>query len=65
MKNDKFFNWSDNKIYLIALALMVILLAIFEPVLALIGAIMLVYLIFYSFSYSNERNNDNLIFYEA
>lgn len=58
MKNDKFFNWSDNKIYLIALALMVILLAIFEPVLALIGAIILVYLIFYSFSYSNERNND-------
>ncbi len=58
MKNDKFFNPSDNKIYLISMAIMVVLLAIFEPVLALIGAIMLIYLVIYSIRYSNQRNKD-------
>lgn len=58
MKGKRFFNWSDDKIYLISIALMVVILAIFEPVLALIGAIILAYLVFYSFKYSNEKNKD-------
>ncbi len=58
MKGKSFFNWSDDKIYLISIALMVVILAIFEPVLALIGAIILAYLVIYSFRYSNEKNKD-------
>lgn len=58
MKNEKFFNWLDNKIYLISLAIMVVLLAIFEPVLALIGAIILAYLIVYSFRYAKGKNKE-------
>lgn len=56
MKNHKFFNWSDSRIYLIALAIMVVILAIFEPVIALIGAIILAYLIFYSIRNAEDRN---------
>ncbi len=56
MKNKKFFNWSDNKIYLIALAIMVVILAIFQPIIALIGALILAYLIFYSFRNADEKN---------
>lgn len=65
MNNKRFFNWSDDKIYLISIAFMVVILAIFEPVLALIGAIILAYLVYYSFRYSNEKNNDLIKYVEG
>lgn len=65
MKNVKFFNWLDNKIYLIALAVMVVLLAFFEPVLAMIGLIILVYLIIYSFRYAKDKNKDFVKYVEG
>lgn len=65
MGNKDFFNWSDDKIYLIAIAFMVVILAIFEPVLALIAAIILAYLVYYSFKNSNEKNKDLVKYVEG
>lgn len=49
MKNIKYFKWSDTKFYLIVIALMVLIIAVFKPVLGLIGGILLVYLIYYDY----------------
>ncbi len=58
MKDKKLFSWSDTKLYLIVIGLMVIVIAFYQPVLALIGGIILLYLIFYDFKNLNEKNKE-------
>jgi len=58
MKNKNLFRWSDAKQYLIIIAIMIIIIAIYQPVIALIGALVLGYLIFYSYKSMNEKNKE-------
>lgn len=52
------FKWSDTKLYLIIIGLMVGIIAIYEPVLAFIGALVLAYLLFYNFKKTIEKNKE-------
>jgi c-di-AMP phosphodiesterase-like protein len=52
------FKWSDTKLYLIIIGLMVGIIAIYEPVLAFIGALVLAYLLFYNYKKTNEKNRE-------
>ncbi len=58
MKNKKLFKWSDSKLYLIVIAVLVGIIAIYQPILAIIGALVLGYIIFYSFRSVQEKNKD-------
>ncbi len=58
MKNKSFLSWSDTKLYLIVIAVMVIIIAFYQPVLALIGGIILAYLVFYDFRNIHEKNKE-------
>lgn len=52
------FKWSDTKLYLIIIGVMVAIIAIYEPVLAFIGVLVLAYLLFYNFKKTNEKNRE-------
>ncbi|WFA08360.1 DHH family phosphoesterase [Tissierella sp. Yu-01] len=58
MKNKKLFKWSDAKLYLIVIAVLVGIIAIYQPILAIIGALVLGYIVFYSFRSVQEKNKD-------
>ncbi|MBU5439352.1 DHH family phosphoesterase [Tissierella sp. MSJ-40] len=47
MGNKNLFNWSDTKVYLIIIGVLLLIIAFYQPVLALIGTILLGYLIYY------------------
>lgn len=48
MKSKKIFQWSDSSIYLIIIGVLILILSFYQPILALMGAILLGYLIFYT-----------------
>ncbi len=58
MNSKNLFSWSDTKIYLIIIGLMVSVIAFYEPVLALIGGILLAYLIYYNLKKIHEKNKE-------
>lgn len=58
MKDKNIFRWSDDKIYLIVSALMTIVIGAYQPVLGLISAICFSYLVYYSFTHANEKNQN-------
>ena len=58
MKNKSLFSWSDTKLYLIIIGIMIGVIAIYQPVLALIGVLILGYLIFYNLKNVNEKNKE-------
>lgn len=58
MKDNKLFRWSDTKLYLIIIGIMVAIIAFYQPVLALIGALILGYLVFYDFKNMHEKNKE-------
>lgn len=58
MNKKDLFKLSDTKIYLIIIGLMVGIIAIYQPVLALIGALILGYLIFYNIRHMSEKNKE-------
>lgn len=64
MKNKKLFKWSDKNIYLLVIALLILIIAYFQPIIAIIGAMLLVYLIFYTIRRSNEKNREFIEYIE-
>lgn len=56
MKDKKLFTWSDTKLYLIIIGVLVIIIAFFEPILAFIGGLFLAYLVYYDYKNINEKN---------
>jgi len=58
MNNKKLFDWSDTKIYLIIIGTMDIIIALYQPVVGFIGALILAYLIFYNIRNQNEKNKE-------
>ena len=58
MNNKNLFRWSDTKLYLIIIGIMVIIIAIYQPVLALIGALILGYLVYYNYKNIYEKNKE-------
>ncbi len=58
MRDKNFFSWSDTKLYLIVIGVLVIIIAFYQPVLALIGGILLAYLIIYDFRNTHEKNKE-------
>ena len=57
MKKD-IFKWSDTKLYLIIIGLMVVIIAIYEPKLGFIGALLLAYLVYYDFRKTSEKKRE-------
>ena len=57
MKKDVF-KWSDTKLYLIIIGLMVVIIAIYEPKLGFIGALLLAYLVYYDFRKTSEKKRE-------
>lgn len=55
MKIKDLFHWSDTKVYLIIITVMIVIIGIFKPVLGLIGVLVLLYLLYYDFSNINEK----------
>ena len=58
MKSKKIFNWSDIKLYLIAMGFILIVLAFYQPLFALVGTIILGYLIFYDIKTIKKKNEE-------
>ena len=58
MNKKDLFKLSDTKIYLVIIGLMVGIIAIYQPVLALIGALILGYLVFYNIRHMSEKNKE-------
>lgn len=64
MKKRNIFKMSDSKIYLLVVALMVVIIAIYQPVVALICAFVLGYLIIYNFKSTNDKNKELINYIE-
>lgn len=58
MDNKNIFRWSDNKIYLIVVALMSIIIGIYQPVFGMIGALVSIYLVYHTFVQANKNNRE-------
>lgn len=52
------FHWSDNKIYLAVAGLMVVVIGIYQPVLGMIGVLMLGYLIYHTLVEAKRKNRE-------
>ncbi len=57
MKN-KLFTWSDIRLYLIVMALMVVVVAFFQPIVAFILALIVAYIIYYSKQKIDQKKKD-------
>ncbi|MDY0236813.1 MAG: DHH family phosphoesterase [Gudongella sp.] len=57
MKN-KLFTWSDIKLYLLVMALMVVIVAFFQPLVAFILALILAYIVYYSKQKIEHKNKE-------
>lgn len=55
---DKLFTWSDIKLYLIVMTLMVVTVAFFQPIIAFILALILVYIAYYSKQKIEQKKKD-------
>ncbi len=55
---DRIFKWSDTKLYLIVIAVMVLILAFYQPIIAFLMGLVLAYLIYYDYSNIKNREND-------
>lgn len=58
------FKWVDSKLYLIIIGLMVGIIAIYEPKLAFIGALLLIYLVFYTIRETTEKKKELIKYIE-
>lgn len=58
MNNKKLFKWSDAKLYLLVISILVVIIAFYQPIIAIISALVLGYLIFYSIKSVSEKNKD-------
>lgn len=58
MKRKSLFSWSDTKLYLIIIGLMVVIIAFYEPIVAFIGLIVLAYLVYYNYTKMDEKNKE-------
>ncbi|MDD2447323.1 MAG: DHH family phosphoesterase [Tissierellia bacterium] len=58
MKNKKLYKWSDTHTYLIVIAILVIIIAFYQPIIAIIGAIIFLYLIYYAIKSNYEKNKE-------
>ena len=54
----KIFTWSDTKLYLIVIGLMVLIIAFFQPIVAFIMGIVLAYLLYYNHKKIEEKNKE-------
>lgn len=58
MKKKGLFSWSDTKLYLIIIGLMVAIIAFYEPIVAFIGLLVLAYLVYYNYTKMDEKNKE-------
>lgn len=58
MKSRKLFHWWDKKLYIIALAIMTIVIGIYELVLGVIAFLALSYLIYYAYAETDIKNRE-------
>lgn len=58
MKNKNIFNWLDTKFYLGVIAVMSIVIGIFQPVMGMISALVFFYLIYYNITETNKKNRE-------
>ena len=54
----KLFTWSDTKIYLLVIGLSVVIIAIFQPIIAFIMGMMLAYLVYYNYKQIEQKNKE-------
>ncbi len=54
----KIFTWSDTKLYLMVIALSVFIIALFQPIVAFVMAIVLAYLVYYNHRKIEEKNKE-------
>lgn len=55
---DKLFTWADIKLYLLVMALMVVVVALFQPIVAFILALILGYIVYYSKQKIEQKKKD-------
>jgi len=55
---DKLFKWTDSKIYLIVIAVMVLILGFYQPVIAFLMGLVFVYLVYYDYSRLRDKEDD-------
>lgn len=58
MKRKNIFNWLDTKFYLAIIAIMTIIIGIFQPVVGMISALVFFYLIYYNITETNKKNKE-------
>ncbi|WP_353097456.1 DHH family phosphoesterase [Tissierella praeacuta] len=58
MKNKKILPWQDSYIYLITTGLLVVILSLYQPILFIIGVMLIVYLVIYSIKSFNRKENE-------
>ena len=58
MKNKKIFIWSDTYRYLIFIGILVIIIAFYQPIIAIIAAIISLYLVYYAIRSNYEKNKE-------
>ncbi|WP_406243115.1 DHH family phosphoesterase [Tissierella carlieri] len=58
MKNKKIFEWQDSYIYLITIGLLIIVLSFYQPILSVIGIVLIGYLIFYNIRSVGRREKE-------
>lgn len=58
MKNKNIFNWIDSKLYLGIIAVMTIIIGIFQPVLGMIGALVFFYMFYFNINETNKKNEE-------
>ncbi|SHF00267.1 DHH family phosphoesterase [Tissierella praeacuta] len=58
MKNKKILLWQDSYIYLIAIGVLVIILSLYQPILSVLGIILIAYLIIYNIKSANKKEKE-------
>lgn len=60
MKDNKLFGWSDGKFYLIALAVLALIVGIYKPILGVISVLVYGYLLYHTYVLLEEKNQEML-----
>lgn len=55
---DRFFKWTDSKLYLIVIGVMVLILAFYQPIIAFLMGLVLAYLLYYDYSRIKNREDE-------
>ncbi|WP_313755885.1 DHH family phosphoesterase [Tissierella sp.] len=58
MKNKKILLWQDSYIYLIAIGVLVIILSLYQPILSVLGIVLIAYLIIYNIKSANKKEKE-------